>query len=112
MLRVVDVNSKRQQDIPAVVHVDGSSRPQTIGKDNETEIFRKLIAAFGHRSGIPMLLNTSFNIRGEPIVETPQNAIKSFMTAEIDYLVLTKYLIRKRHENKHLHRCEGKSDEH
>lgn len=97
MLRVVEVKGNRQHDIPAVVHVDGSSRPQTIGQGGETALFRRLIAAFGQRSGVPMLLNTSFNIHGEPIVETPQNAIKSFLTSDIDYLVLTKYLIRKTH---------------
>jgi carbamoyltransferase len=96
MLRVVEVNPERRFDIPAVVHVDGSSRPQTVGHGEDTELFRELITAFGKLSGVPMLLNTSFNIRGEPIVETPQDAVRSFLASEIDYLVLTKYLIRKR----------------
>jgi carbamoyltransferase len=96
MLRVVEVNPERRFDIPAVVHVDGSSRPQTVGYDEDTELFRELIASFGQLSGVPMLLNTSFNVRGEPIVETPRDAIRSFLASEIDYLVLAKYLIRKR----------------
>jgi carbamoyltransferase len=98
MLRVVEVIPERQLDISAVVHVDGSSRPQTVGYNEDTKLFRELIATFGQLSGVPMLLNTSFNIRGEPIVETPQDSIHSFLASDIDYFALTKYLIRKRRD--------------
>jgi carbamoyltransferase len=99
MLRVVQVKHDCRKLIPAVVHVDGTARPQTVGNDSETELFRDLIRAFGERTGIPMLLNTSFNTRGEPIVETPRDAIRTFMSAKIDYLVMASYLIRKRSQN-------------
>ncbi len=94
MLRVVDVVDRHKEDIPAVVHVDGTSRPQTVGQNSEVRLFRDLISAFGRRSGVPMLLNTSFNICGEPIVESPRDAIHSLMASSFDYLVLTNYLIR------------------
>jgi carbamoyltransferase len=96
MLRVVDVVDHHKGDISAVVHVDGTSRPQTVGQNSDIRLFRDLISAFRRRSGVPMLLNTSFNICGEPIVESPKDAIRSLMASSLDYLVLTNYLIRKR----------------
>ena len=79
----------------AVVHVDGSARLQTVDRaDNEP--FWKVIDAFGERTGVPIILNTSFNVRGEPIVCTPEDAIRCFLSTDIDMLVIEGYMVEKR----------------
>ena len=76
----------RRSEIPAVTHVDFSARIQTVdGESNER--FRKLIAAFRDITGCPVLVNTSFNVRGEPIVNSPDDAYNCFISTEMDYLV-------------------------
>lgn len=80
--------------IPAVVHIDGTSRVQTVEK-SENLRFWTLIKYFQKITGIPLLLNTSFNLRGEPIVESPMDAIKTFYSSGLDYLILGNYLIKK-----------------
>lgn len=80
---------------PAVTHVDYSSRLQTV--DGEVNpLFGALLSAFRELTGCPMLINTSFNVRGEPIVCTPEDAFRCFMSTEMDYLVLGNYLFDKR----------------
>lgn len=89
--------SKRAQ-IPAVTHVDGSSRLQTVTKEAEP-LYHKLISEFFKATGVPMVLNTSFNtLPGEPIVETPQNAIRSFLCSmgSIEMLVMGDYIIKRK----------------
>lgn len=83
--------------IPAVTHVDGSARVQTV---NETENprYHKLLRAFEARTGCSVLVNTSFNVRGEPIVCTPEDAYRCFMRTEIDYLVMENILLDKRNQ--------------
>ena len=81
--------------IPAVVHVDGSARYQSLSATAHPR-FHALIRAFESRTGIPMVLNTSFNIRGEPMVESPHDAIWSFLRSDIDLLVLEGRLFRRR----------------
>lgn len=83
--------------IPAVTHVDGSARIQTV---NETENprYHKLLRAFEARTGCSVLVNTSFNVRGEPIVCTPEDAYRCFMRTEIDYLVMENILLDKRNQ--------------
>ena len=81
--------------IPGVVHVDGTSRPQTISSDSEPS-FWKLVSEFYALTEIPLVLNTSFNISGEPIVETPKDAVSAFLRSGLDYLVLEDYLVWKR----------------
>ncbi|NBP01175.1 MAG: carbamoyltransferase, partial [Proteobacteria bacterium] len=81
--------------LPGISHVDGTSRPQTVDKeDNPT--YHKLILSFFNRTNIPMILNTSFNIKGEPIVETPKDAIRSFLSSKIDVLVFPNLIIKKK----------------
>lgn len=80
--------------IPAVTHVDLSARLQTVHPETNPRFYR-LIEAFHRKTGCPMLINTSFNVRDEPIVESPQDAYRCFMRTEIDFLVLGNYLIEK-----------------
>ena len=88
------VNAARS-DVPAVTHVDHSARVQTVGDEANPE-FRRLIRAFHALTGCPLLVNTSFNVRGEPIVCTPQDAYRCFMRTDIDLLVLEDRLLWKR----------------
>ena len=90
MLLVADC--KKPEVVPAVTHIDGSARVQTVTrKDNG--LFYDLIAAFKEITGVPVILNTSFNDVGEPIVETPEDALICFLGTELDYLVLGNRLI-------------------
>ncbi|MES2304430.1 MAG: carbamoyltransferase [Gemmatimonadota bacterium] len=83
-----------RSDIPAVTHVDYSARVQTVARDVNPDYY-DLIAEFDRLTGCPVLVNTSFNVRGEPIVCTPQDAYQCFMRTHIDYLVLGSYLLDK-----------------
>jgi len=94
MLLVYPFKKSVQKRVPAVVHVDGSGRLQTIDKESNPKYY-KLINAYYKKTGIPLILNTSFNVKGEPIVCTPEDAIKCFLNTKIDYLVLDNYLIKK-----------------
>jgi carbamoyltransferase len=80
--------------IPAVTHVDYSARVQTVHLDTNPRFYR-LLDFFNKRAGVPIILNTSFNVRGEPIVCTPADAYRCFMDAEMDYLVLEGFLLAK-----------------
>jgi carbamoyltransferase len=75
-----------RSDIPAVTHVDYSARIQTVHKDTNPR-FHGLLSAFQARTGCPILVNTSFNVRGEPIVLTPEDAFRCFMGTDLDVLV-------------------------
>jgi carbamoyltransferase len=94
MLMVYPVRKEWRKKIPAVTHVDGSGRLQTVRRPQNTRYY-DLLKAFGRLSGIPILINTSFNIRGEPIVCTPQDAYKCMMGTGIDCLVLGSFLVRR-----------------
>lgn len=94
MLLVEPVLDARQQEIPAVTHVGGSGRLQTVRRA-WNERYYDLISDFGQATGTPVLLNTSFNLRGEPIVTTPANAFNTFSRSEIDVLVLGHHIVRK-----------------
>ncbi|MDO8509359.1 MAG: carbamoyltransferase [Nanoarchaeota archaeon] len=94
MLMVYPVRKKWQNKIPAVTHVDGSGRLQTVRKSQNAP-YHNLIKEFGKLSGIPILINTSFNIRGEPIVCTPYDAYKCMMGTGIDYLIMGNFLIKR-----------------
>ena len=80
--------------MPAVTHVDGSARLQTVTRDAHAE-FYDLLKAFDERTGCPVLINTSFNVRGEPIVCTPEDAYLCFMRTNMDVLVLGNQILRK-----------------
>lgn len=92
MLMVYPVRKQWHNTIPSVTHVDGSGRLQTIRREQNPRYY-DLIKAFGKLSGVPILINTSFNIRGEPIVCTPYDAYKCMMGTGIDCLVMDKFLI-------------------
>ena len=94
MLMVYPVKKQWRKKIPAVTHIDGSGRLQTIRR-NQNNLYYDLIKQFGKLSGVPILINTSFNIRGEPIVCTPYNAYKCMMGTGIDYLIINKFLIKR-----------------
>lgn len=81
--------------IPAVSHVDGSARVQTVDRERNPEL-HALLEAFGERTGCPVLINTSFNVRGEPLVRTPGDALRCFLATDIDLLVLEDCVIDKR----------------
>jgi carbamoyltransferase len=94
MLVVRRVRPEWRDKIPATVHVDGSARVQTVRRD-DNEPLHELLGAFDAITGVPVLLNTSFNMRGEPIVETPADAIACFLGTGIDRLVIHDTLIGK-----------------
>lgn len=80
--------------IPAVTHVDGSARVQTVTRERSPD-FYAILSEFYRLSGTPVLVNTSFNVRGEPIVESPEDAYRCFMRTDMDYLVLENFLLCK-----------------
>jgi carbamoyltransferase len=110
MLMVYPIVKKFQEKIPAVTHVDGSGRLQTIRKEQNPNYWR-VIKEFGKRSGIPILINTSFNIRGEPIVCTPEDAYKCMMGTGIDYLVMDKFLIKRDDNPQHMWDSEANAND-
>jgi len=95
MLLAPKIKTEKKELIPGVTHVDGTARVQTVGKDTNQRLWQ-LIKEFENITGIPMIINTSFNLRGEPIVCTPEDAINSFKKSEMDCLVLGDYVIDKK----------------
>ncbi|MBY5324379.1 hypothetical protein HFN11_29390 [Rhizobium leguminosarum] len=94
MLFVVSVSDKARAEIPAVVHVDGTARPQTVSVQ-ANPLFHRLISHFARATGVPVVLNTSFNVAGEPIVNTPADAIRCFFGSGLDALVIGSFLLEK-----------------
>ncbi|MGO9272293.1 MAG: carbamoyltransferase [Terriglobia bacterium] len=94
MLYVVPVRPAQQATLPAITHVDGTGRLQTVFKDQSPRYYG-LIERFGQATGVPVVLNTSFNLKGEPIVNTPANAFNTYSKSEMDCLVLGDYLVEK-----------------
>jgi carbamoyltransferase len=94
MLFVYDVLPDKADLIPAVRHIDGTARIQTINRAQHA-LYYDVIKAFQDRSGVPVLINTSFNTRGEPIVCTPRDAIESFWTSPLDALIIGSFLLEK-----------------
>jgi carbamoyltransferase len=95
MLLVVPVRPEHHATLPAITHVDGSGRLQTVFKD-ASPLYYSLIERFGRATGVPVILNTSFNLKGEPIVTTPANAHNTFAKSDMDMLVLGNVLVRKK----------------
>ena len=100
MLLVADVRPEKRAEIPAVTHVDGSARIQTIRRD-QNPLYYDILKAFEARTGCPVIINPSFNVRGEPIVCTPEDALLCFLHTDMDYLVLEDCILSKA-ENRHL----------
>ncbi len=94
MLYVANVRPERQSVIPAVTHANGTSRLQAVSAKTNPR-YAALIERFGERTGVPVLLNTSFNLRGEPMVNTPSDAVNTFLASGLDSVVLGPYLVRK-----------------
>lgn len=90
----LDQLAVRRSEIPAVTHVDNSARVQTVSRD-VNPLFYRLLSSFAARTGCPVLVNTSFNVRGEPIVCTPQEALRCFLATEIDALAIGPFLLQK-----------------
>jgi carbamoyltransferase len=88
------VKNEKREEIPAVVHVDGTVRPQLLRKSINIKYY-KLIEAFESITGVPLILNTSFNIAGEPIVCSPKDALNTFYNSGIEYLCIGNYLVSK-----------------
>lgn len=95
MLFVFDVRPEKASLIPAVRHVDGTARVQTINR-RQNSAYYDLLKAFERRTGVPVLVNTSFNTRGEPIVCSPRDAVESFWTSPLDALVIGPFVLEKR----------------
>ena len=95
MLLVAPVRPAMRARIPAVTHVDGTGRLQTVSRSDNRRL-RRLIELFADRTGLPVLLNTSFNDNGEPIVETPADAVRGFLATDTDGLLLEDVLVTKR----------------
>jgi carbamoyltransferase len=101
MLLAKRVRTEMAGKIPAVVHVDGTARVQTV-REEDNPRFHALLTAFGRRTGVPVLLNTSFNVRGEPIVEAPYDAMDCFLLTQLDLLVIHDWIVEKRYAVKSL----------
>jgi carbamoyltransferase len=97
----IDKLNVLRSEIPAVTHVDFSARIQTVHLETNPRYY-KLITRFKELTGCPVLVNTSFNVRGEPIVSTPEDAFRCFMGTDIDTLVVGNYFLTKERQNKQL----------
>ena len=94
MLMACQVNKDVKDKIPSVIHIDNSARVQTVNKLNNLR-FRKLLEEVNKITNCPVLVNTSFNVKGQPIVNDPYDAIKCFLDTNIDVLVMGDYIIEK-----------------
>ena len=97
----IDKLNMVRSEIPAVTHVDNSARIQTVNKDTNP-LFYRLIKEFYKITNVPVLVNTSFNIRGEPIVCNVNDAFRCFMGTDLDILVIDQFILRKDEQNKKL----------
>jgi carbamoyltransferase len=94
MILTAQVRPEKRSVIPSVTHVDGSARPQTVGKEINP-LYWRLLHEFEKRTGVPVIMNTSFNLRGEAIVHTPTDALRTFFSSGMDGLVIGNFLVEK-----------------
>jgi carbamoyltransferase len=94
MILTAQVRPEKRSVIPSVTHVDGSARPQTVEKEINP-LYWRLIDEFEKRTGVPVIMNTSFNLRGEAIVHTPTDAIRTFFSSGMDALLIGSFLVEK-----------------
>ena len=106
----IDKLNIKRSEIPAVTHVDYSARIQTVHKNTNSKYY-DLIKRFKEITGCPVLVNTSFNVRGEPIVNTPQDAFNCFMGTELDTLVIGNFYLDKKKQNENLKKDYSKEFE-
>jgi len=97
----IDKLNVKRSEIPAVTHVDYSARIQTVTK-NTNKRYYDLISKFKEKTGCPVIVNTSFNVRGEPIVNSPTDAFNCFMGTELDYLVIGNCILEKSQQDPNL----------
>jgi len=95
MTLTFDVREEKRSQIASITHVDGTARIQTVSAKTNPR-FHRLIAEFEKITGIPMIINTSFNVKGQPIVNTPRDAVSTFYMTGIDYLILGDYVLAKK----------------
>lgn len=101
MLRVMEFREDKRDQVPAVVHVDGTGRVQSVTRDANGSYY-ELVRRFGESTGVPVLLNTSFNVMGEPIVETPEDALWCLLLTDLDACVFDGAVVTKRPEYRSL----------
>lgn len=101
MLFIFDVAAEKEDQIPAVKHIDGTARIQTINAQQHPQYY-KMLKAFKEKTGIPVLVNTSFNTLGKPIVCTPRDALGCFWTSPFDALVMGSFLVEKEYGHKNI----------
>jgi carbamoyltransferase len=94
MLLVAPVRDDAPQALPSITHVDGSARIQTIRRDQDSRYY-DLIRSFRERTGCSVIINTSMNVRGEPIVNTPEDAYRCFMRTDMDAIAMGPFLLLK-----------------
>ena len=94
MLFLYDVRPAQAARIPAVCHADRTARVQTVERDTNPR-YHDTLKAFGAITGVPILVNTSFNVRGEPVVCTPKDALDAFFSTPLDALVIGRFLLEK-----------------
>ena len=94
MILTAQVKPEKRGVIPSVTHVDGSARPQTVER-SVNPLYWRLIQEFGQRTGVPVVMNTSFNLRGEPIVCSPTDAVRTFFSSGMDALVIGSFVVEK-----------------
>jgi carbamoyltransferase len=97
----IDKLNIKRSEIPAVTHVDYTARIQTVSKITNKRYY-DLISKFKEKTGCPVIVNTSFNVRGEPIVNSPKDAFNCFMGTELDYLVIGNCILDKSEQNSSL----------
>jgi len=98
-----------RSEIPAVTHVDYSARIQSVSKITNPR-YHKMLTTFYNKYGCPVIVNTSFNVRGEPIVCTPNDAYRCFMRTEMDYLIIGNYLLDKNDQNPLIENADWKNE--
>ena len=97
----IDKLNVKRSSVPAITHVDYSARIQTVHQNTNPRYY-KLISKFKEITGCPILVNTSFNVRGEPIVNTPEDAFNCFMGTDLDKLILGNCYLDKKNQNQDL----------
>lgn len=94
MIMTFPVREEKQHLIPAVVHVDGTTRPQMVRRD-VNPLYYDMIKRFGEKTGVPIVMNTSFNLKGEPVVNSPRDAVRTFYSSGLDALAIGNFIIEK-----------------
>ena len=95
MNQVVQVKKEHKRELPAITHIDGSARIQTLKKEQHRHIY-DLLTKLHELNGYPIVINTSFNLKDQTMVNTPEEAIQTFLNCEMDILVMHNYIIKKK----------------